>query len=89
MKNWEEFSGSAKIVVAVHSEEDLLKIKDKAKQQNLPYYLVRDAGRTQIASGTMTVVAVGPGRKSDVDEVTGHLELLWKKILNLFLLKMD
>ena len=76
MKNWEEFSGSAKIVVAVHSEEDLLKIKDKAKQQNLPYYLVRDAGRTQIASGTMTVVAVGPGRKSDVDEVTGHLELL-------------
>jgi peptidyl-tRNA hydrolase, PTH2 family len=76
VKNWEEYSGQAKIVVQVKSEEELLSLRDKAKEKNLPYYLVRDAGRTQVASGTITVCAVGPGRVQDIDQVTGHLDLL-------------
>lgn len=76
VKMWEEYSGSAKIVVKVNSEEELIKIRDQAKAKNLPYYLVRDAGRTQIASGTITVCAVGPGKVADIDTITGHLDLL-------------
>ena len=38
--------------------------------------VIRDAGRTQIASGTTTVLGVGPGPKSVVDQVTGGLKLL-------------
>ena len=76
VKKWEDNSGTAKIVVAVHSEEELLKLRDKAKEKNLPFYLVRDAGRTQIASGTITVCAIGPAKVSEVDSVTGHLDLL-------------
>ena len=38
--------------------------------------VIHDAGRTQIASGSATVLGVGPGPKSIIDRVTGHLKLL-------------
>lgn len=38
--------------------------------------IIHDAGRTQIASGSATVLGVGPAPKSMVDQVTGHLKLL-------------
>lgn len=38
--------------------------------------VVRDAGRTQVAGGTATVLGVGPGPRSVVDGVTGGLKLL-------------
>jgi PTH2 family peptidyl-tRNA hydrolase len=72
---WES-SGQAKIVVSVNSENELMDLCEKAKNKNLPSYLVRDAGRTQVASGTATVCAVGPGSKILVDSITGHLNLL-------------
>jgi PTH2 family peptidyl-tRNA hydrolase len=53
-----------------------LAIRDKAKNNKLPYYLVRDAGRTQIPSGSITVCAIGPARVKDIDDITGHLNLL-------------
>jgi PTH2 family peptidyl-tRNA hydrolase len=34
-----------------------------------------DAGRTQIASGTRTVLALGPAPKDLIDSVAGHLKL--------------
>lgn len=37
--------------------------------------VIRDAGRTQIASGSMTVVGI-IGPRSIVDNVTGSLKLL-------------
>jgi peptidyl-tRNA hydrolase len=36
-------------------------IEAKAKQAGIVTYLVLDAGRTQVASGSKTVLAVGPG----------------------------
>lgn len=38
--------------------------------------VVRDAGRTQIAAGSATVLGVGPAPKGVVDAVTGGLKLL-------------
>jgi PTH2 family peptidyl-tRNA hydrolase len=38
--------------------------------------VIADAGRTQIASGSHTVLGIGPAPKSLVDQVTGHLKLL-------------
>ena len=34
-----------------------------------------DAGRTQIAAGSVTVLALGPAAAADIDQVTGHLKL--------------
>jgi PTH2 family peptidyl-tRNA hydrolase len=42
----------------------------------LAAYIVCDAGRTQIAAGSQTVLAIGPAPKSQIDQVTGHLPLL-------------
>jgi peptidyl-tRNA hydrolase len=47
-----------------------------AKEAGLPLYMVADAGRTQIAAGSKTVLAVGPAPQSLVDQVTGSLALL-------------
>jgi PTH2 family peptidyl-tRNA hydrolase len=38
--------------------------------------VIADAGRTQIASGSHTVLGIGPAPKSLIDQVTGKLKLL-------------
>jgi PTH2 family peptidyl-tRNA hydrolase len=39
-------------------------------------YLVEDAGRTQIAAGSKTVLAIGPAPVAELDRITSHLKLL-------------
>jgi PTH2 family peptidyl-tRNA hydrolase len=38
--------------------------------------VVEDAGRTQVAAGSCTVIAIGPAPESAVNTVTGALRLL-------------
>ena len=56
-----ETRGQAKITLKVQSEEELLQLYKKARKAGLVACVVQDAGRTQIASGSRTVLAVGPG----------------------------
>ncbi len=42
----------------------------------IPTILVKDAGLTQIAPHTNTVLALGPASAEKLDRVTGHLKLL-------------
>jgi PTH2 family peptidyl-tRNA hydrolase len=74
-RRWES-RGQAKIALKVPSDADLDALEAKAREAGLPTYVVHDAGRTQIAAGSRTVLAVGPAPKSRVDAVTGHLSLL-------------
>lgn len=37
---------------------------------------IHDAGRTQVAAGSLTVLAVGPGPDSVINHITGALSLL-------------
>lgn len=69
-------SGATKVVVAVGSEDELTELEREARAANLPHALVRDAGRTQIESGTATALGVGPAADDKVDAVTGGLSLL-------------
>eukprot|EP01132_Coremiostelium_polycephalum_P001562 gene1562-1981_t len=59
LESWENY-GQAKITLKVNSEEELLKLKEEAKKAGIVNYLVVDAGKTQIASGSSTVLALGP-----------------------------
>jgi PTH2 family peptidyl-tRNA hydrolase len=68
--------GQAKIAVQVKSEDELLELMGKARSLGVTAEVIADAGRTQIASGSRTVLGVGPAPKSMVDMVTGHLKLL-------------
>jgi peptidyl-tRNA hydrolase len=52
-----------------------IQLYTKAKMAGLPTTIIRDAGKTQVASGTHTVFAVA-GEAQDVDKITGHLSLL-------------
>ena len=57
-------------------ESEMETIKAVAMSLNLNYCVIKDAGRTQIAPGSKTVLAIGPGPQSAVDQCTGHLKLL-------------
>ncbi len=71
---WWDFQ--EKVVVRVSGYDDLEDIRREAARAGLPYYMVRDAGRTQLAPGTATCVSVGPAPERMVDRITGDLSLL-------------
>ena len=48
----------------------------KARMVGLTAMDIRDAGRTQIAAGSRTVLGIGPGPVSLVNEITGSLKLM-------------
>ncbi|KAL8920278.1 MAG: hypothetical protein Q9208_006346 [Pyrenodesmia sp. 3 TL-2023] len=75
LKQWERM-GQAKVVVQAKDEEQLETLQAQALSLGLCAQIIHDAGRTQIASGSATVLGVGPGPKSVVDQVTGGLKLL-------------
>ncbi|KAL8827447.1 MAG: hypothetical protein Q9170_007013 [Blastenia crenularia] len=75
LKKWERM-GQAKVVVQAKNEDELQTLQAQAISLGLCAQIIHDAGRTQIASGSATVLGVGPGPKSVVDQVTGGLKLL-------------
>ncbi|KAJ6096597.1 peptidyl-tRNA hydrolase 2 [Penicillium sp. IBT 16267x] len=74
LRQWEH-GGQAKIALQIKGEDELLTLQAQAMSLGLCARVIQDAGRTQIASGSRTVLGV-LGPKSIVDGVTGHLKLL-------------
>ncbi|XP_028322563.1 peptidyl-tRNA hydrolase 2, mitochondrial [Gouania willdenowi] len=74
LKQW-EYCGQPKVVVKAPDEDTLIDLLSRAKEVGLPVSLIQDAGRTQIAAGSRTVLGVGPGPADLVDSVTGELKL--------------
>jgi PTH2 family peptidyl-tRNA hydrolase len=75
LKIWEYF-GQAKIAVKVDTEDALFELYDKAKAKGIVAYLVADAGKTQIAAGSRTVLALGPAPSHLFEGLTDKLKLL-------------
>lgn len=75
LDRWERH-GQAKIALQAQSEDELQTLQAQALSLGLCARVIHDAGRTQVAGGTTTVLGVGPGPKSLVDQVTGRLKLL-------------
>ena len=73
-REWKS-GGQKKIVLKGNGEKQLQELAERARREGLPYALVRDAGHTQLEPGTLTALAVGPGKESIVDKVTGDLSL--------------
>lgn len=68
--------GQKKSVVKCSDLEELIDIKERADRKGLVTALIEDAGHTQIPSGTVTCLGVGPAKEKEIDDVTGHLKLL-------------
>ncbi|KAH0838577.1 peptidyl-tRNA hydrolase 2 [Lanmaoa asiatica] len=75
VQHWER-TGQAKIALKASSEEELLELEAIAKSLNLCARSILDAGRTQIAAGSRTVLGIGPAPAELINQVTGHLKLL-------------
>lgn len=69
-------TGCAKIALKCSSTEELLALAQLAQQKyRIPYYLVEDAGRTQIAAGSRTVLGLfAPAAL--FEGFTSHLKLM-------------
>jgi peptidyl-tRNA hydrolase, PTH2 family len=68
--------GQPKVVLKVTSLGQLEDVIQQAGAAGLPVQSVADAGRTQVAPGTLTCCAVGPAESQRVDEITAGLPLL-------------
>jgi peptidyl-tRNA hydrolase, PTH2 family len=68
--------GMPKIVLDGKNEAQLDMMLRRAVEADVPAYLVRDAGRTVIAAGTVTCLGLGPAPIREIDALTGALALL-------------
>ncbi len=75
IKKWEN-EGFKKIVLKIDNEKELIELSNISKNKKIPHYLVRDAGKTQIKSGTITALGIGPEDDFKIDHITSHLKLL-------------
>jgi len=75
VKKW-RLSGQAKIVLKVTDKKELFKYLQLAKDSGLTTALITDAGKTVIAPGTETCVAIGPDDEDKIDSVTKELKLV-------------
>ncbi|EIM92770.1 peptidyl-tRNA hydrolase [Stereum hirsutum FP-91666 SS1] len=75
VRHWER-TGQTKITLKCDNEEELLTLQAQAQSLNLCARSIQDAGRTQIAAGSRTVLGIGPGPTKLINQVTGALKLL-------------
>ena len=68
--------GAKKVIAKVDSIEDFFILKEKAEKLKIVTSLIEDAGHTEIAPGTKTVLGIGPAPENIIDQVTGELSLL-------------
>ena len=75
LEEWRN-SGSRKIVCQVNNLEAMKRLYGEARELGLVTEMVKDAGRTEIPAGTITLLGIGPGRRRVIDELTGTLPLV-------------
>lgn len=68
-------SGQKKVCVKA-TQDELLKLEKDAVKLGIQTVRVNDAGKTQIPSGSLTVIAFGPAQDGELEQLTGHLKLL-------------
>ena len=75
LRNWLN-EGQPKIVVRVNSLSELLQVQSDAEKLMIPLVVIQDRGLTQIPTGTVTCIGIGPAPSDIIDKVTLELKLL-------------
>jgi PTH2 family peptidyl-tRNA hydrolase len=78
-QEWQR-DGSTKVVLEVWDEETLIKLYKLAVAAYLPAVLIADEGRTEVKPGSITALGIGPAPDSDVNAITGSLNLYGKNV---------
>ncbi|MHA2060345.1 MAG: peptidyl-tRNA hydrolase Pth2 [Candidatus Ranarchaeia archaeon] len=74
-KKW-MYEGQKKVIVRVETLSEMLELENKAKENNVPTALITDAGKTEIAPGTVTVLGIGPAPANIINLISGELKLV-------------
>ena len=74
-RRWIE-DGMPKVVLRGESEQMLLELEAAAEDAGLPNALIRDAGHTVVAAGTITCLGLGPASIAAIDALTAELKLV-------------
>lgn len=74
-RSWRD-EGAKKVALQAESLEELQELAVKAENMDIIYMLVHDAGHTEVAPGTITVLGLGPDRSDRLDKITGSLPLI-------------
>lgn len=64
------------IIVLKAEDEEIEDVVMKARKANVMVHKVYDAGRTQVAAGSNTIVTLGPAPKDVLNLITGSLKLM-------------
>ena len=75
VKNWRA-DGQKKVVLKIEDEPALMKLNMDAKDMGLVSAVITDAGKTCIAPGTTTCLAIGPDSEEKIDMLTGKLKMI-------------
>lgn len=73
-REWEA-QGQKKVVLWVDNEDEIFARAERAKELDIACFLVKDAGKTELAPGTTTAAGLGPAREQVLDRVTGDLPI--------------
>jgi peptidyl-tRNA hydrolase len=68
--------GMPKVVLRVESERELIELESAVEDADLPHALIRDAGHTVVAAGTVTCLGIGPASTEAIDALTRELRLV-------------
>lgn len=74
-KGWMK-EGQKKVVVKCDDLEHLKFLETRADKEGLTHCRVTDAGKTEVAPGTITCLGIGPGPNNLIDKITGDLSLI-------------
>lgn len=69
-------TGQKKVILRVDTLDTLNEILKELEKNKISYFLVKDAGLTQLSPGTITALGIGPIMSKEIDKITGNLKLL-------------
>jgi len=75
LKAWRA-EGQKKVILKADNEKHLRLLNQAAKDMGMKTALITDAGKTVIAPGTVTCLAIGPDEETQIDTITNKLKLM-------------
>lgn len=75
LEYWNQF-GAKKVVLSVDSLETMKEVGQKCKLSGIPHIMISDAGHTQIAPGSVTVLGIGVDSSKKINTITGKFKLM-------------
>jgi|TARA_B100001971_G_scaffold56517_2_gene51534 PTH2 family peptidyl-tRNA hydrolase len=74
-RNWRD-KGAKKVSLEAESLKELKELQSKAVDLDIVNIIIQDAGHTEVPTGTITALGLGPDKSDLLDKVTGSLPLI-------------